>query len=181
MSIEKYLPKDFYWLGAKAKGKNLRNLFLGLNQEIKRANAKSKEVLTELDINQTNLLLTEWEEMLGIPGTLLANIGTTLEKRRQAVLVKLAALVAQTPQSFIDIASIFGYTITVHSNMDAYYPDNWKKSKFTFMIDFYGKGAPARFTLTFPVTFQENTDDIINFFKELVPANVQIERYRDVR
>lgn len=181
MSIEKYLPKDFYWLGARAKGKNLRNLFLGLNREIKRANSKTEEVLTELDINQTNLLLSEWEDMLGIPGTLLANIGTSLEKRRQAVLVKLASLTAQTSQSFVDIAKIFGYNIVVYSNMDAYYPDNWKQSKFTFMIDFYGKGQPARFTLTFPVTFQENTDDIINFFKELVPANVQIERYRDIQ
>lgn len=181
MSIEKYLPKDFYWLGAKAKGKNIRNMILGLNQEIKRANSKSKEALDELDIYQTNLLLSEWESALGIPGTLLETLGDSIEKRRQAILVKLAALTAQTSQSFVDIAKIFGYDIVVYSNMDEYYPNNWKKSKFTFMIDFYGKGAPARFTLTFPVTFQENTDDIINFFKELVPANVEIERYRDLQ
>lgn len=179
--IEKYLPKDFYWLGARAKGKNLRNMFLGLNKEIKRANDKSYEVLNELDINQTTYLLSEWEDALGIPGTALATLGTSIEKRRQAILVKLAALTAQTPQSFVDIAKIFGYNIKVYSNMDAYYPDDWLKSKFTFMIDFFGKGEPARFTLTFPVTFQENTDDIINFFKELVPANVNIERYRDLQ
>lgn len=181
MSIEKYLPKDFYWLGARAKGKNIRNMILGLNQEIKRANSKSEEVLNELDIYKTNLLLSEWEDALGISGTLLETIGTTIEKRRQAILVKLAALTAQTEQSFIDIAKVFGYNIKVYSNMDEYYPDDWKKSKFTFMIDFYGKGEPARFTLTFPVTFQENVDDIINFFKELVPANVLIEKYRDVQ
>lgn len=181
MSLEKYLPKDFYWLGVRAKGKNIRNMILGLNQEIKRANSKPDEILDELDIYKTNLLLSEWEDALGIPGTLLESIGTSIEKRRQAILVKLAALTAQTSQSFVDIAKIFGYNIKVYSDMDDYYPNNWKKSKFTFMIDFYGKGEPPRFTLTFPVTFQENTDDIINFFKELVPANVQIERYRDLQ
>lgn len=178
--IEKYLPKDFYWLGAKAKGKNLRNMFLGLNKEINRANDKSKEVLNELDINQTKNLLTDWENMLGIPGTLLEGLGTTLEKRRQAILVKLAALIAQTPQSFIDIAKIFDYDIIkVVSNMDDYFPGEWKKSKFTFMIDFYGKGEPARFTLTFPIHFQDNTDDFFEFFRTLIPANTQLLRYED--
>ena len=175
--IEKYLPKDFYWLGARAQGKNLKNMFLGLSQEVNRVDNKGNEILDELDIRKTNKLLTEWENMLGIPGTFLDTLGTTFEKRKQLILIKLSALTAQTSQSIVDIAALFGYNIKVVSDMTEYYPGESKKSKFTFMIDFYGKSSPARFPLTFPVRFQDNIDDFLNFFRTLIPSNVQLLKY----
>lgn len=175
--IEKYLPKDFYWLGAKAQGKNLKNMFLGLSKEVNRVDDKGKEILDELDIRKTNKLLSEWENMLGIPGTFLDTLGTTFEKRKQLILIKLAALTAQTTQSFINIAALFGYNITVVSDMTDYYPGESKKSKFTFMIDFFGKSSPARFSLTFPIQFQDNIDGFLNFFKTLIPSNVQLLKF----
>lgn len=175
--IEKYLPKDFYWLGAKAQGKNLKNMFLGLSKEVNRVDDKGYEILDELDIRKTNKLLSEWEKMLGIPETFLDTLGTTFEKRKKLILIKLSALTAQTEQSFIDIAALFGYNIKVVSNMTDYYPGESKKSKFTFMIDFYGKSSPARFPLTFPIHFQDNIDDFLNFFRTLIPSNVQLLKY----
>ncbi len=106
-SLRAYMPS-----GRLFNGDNFKNWMLGLAGELIRATELIETYSQEIIPDNTVLLIDEWESALGIPDDCFPGTGAVAE-RRLHVLVKLASLGVQTAQDFIDLAALFGITVTV--------------------------------------------------------------------
>ncbi|MCK4830290.1 DUF2313 domain-containing protein [bacterium] len=167
---------------ARISDSNFRKLLLGLAGELFTAEGYLKTVSNEYDINTTSLLIDEWEGALGIPDSCFSG-GGTLEERRRDILVKLASLGVQTEDDLINLAALFGVTITVSPGIDfAIFPltfpwlffSSETEARFTIIVDFSVQEA-NKFTLTFPFIFGTGEVGILEcLFTKLKPANCDI-------
>lgn len=119
--LANYLPNGDLLIGKNTQGTNLRKLLFGMAREMKRSEELIALFAVEHDINQTNLLIENWESALGIPDDCI-EVADTIEERRRNVLLKLFSLGAQTAQDFIDIAALFGFTVTIIPLTDVAFP-----------------------------------------------------------
>jgi len=136
----------------------------------------------EMDVSNTTLFIEEWERTVGIPDDCF-NTNTTIEIRRQQVLMKLASLGVQTEADFVNLAAIYGVTITIYSGIkyNAFpitFPiilfDSAKEARFNMVVEYFVE-AQNRFTYTFPIVFGDQDIPIIEcLFRKLIPANVDL-------
>lgn len=169
-ALAAYLPGGRLFAGKYRAGSDLRKVIEGLAVEL--ANAENFIALLQDEFlpDTTVLFLDEWESALGIPDGCFSGTGTQ-EERRQAILVKLAALGVQTVADFENLAAIFGVTATVLPGEEAtpVPPD----PKFTIVIEFV---SPDGFPYTFPFIFGSETIAILEcLFNKLKPANCVVE------
>lgn len=88
------------------------SLLNAMAEELARVDARSKELLSQIDPRTTSELLNEWEATLGLPDN-CGSPPTLMQHRRNAVLAKIAAVGGQSKQYFIELASVFGFAITI--------------------------------------------------------------------
>jgi uncharacterized protein YmfQ (DUF2313 family) len=81
--------------------------------ELVRIDARASDLIREADPRSSTELLSDWEELTGLPG-ICGTIGDTIEDRRNQVVAKLTQLGKQNKQFFISLAATIGYTITVN-------------------------------------------------------------------
>lgn len=187
-SLASFLPNGRVFLAKALPTTNLYKLLYGLAVEIARVEGVINDIASEHDIRTTTLLIEEWERALGIPDDCFPGTGD-LATRRNHVLIKLASLGVQTEQDFIDLATIFGFTITIEKMaeftifpMYSMFPIEFSPdpmtSRFTWRIRFTS-GTPRcifPFVSLFPVCFGDNASNIVEcLFDKLRPANTIIE------
>lgn len=115
-------------------GSNLRKLFIGLAKEFQRIESTIATIAEEYDIQQTTLLIEEWESAIGIPDDCFP-IANTIEERRNNVLAKLRAAGTVTENDFISLAALIGFTVTITPLQDIAFP--------VYPVPFYPTKAPA--------------------------------------
>jgi len=160
----------------------LRRFLLGLAAELQREEERMSLIYDEYDMSTTTNLIEEWESAVGIPDDCFSGAGS-LADRRKAVLAKFAMMNITKEQDFIDLAAIFGVTITLeygttHGVFPLTFPltffSSAREARFTLIIDFPGALAPT-FPLTFPILFGASEYALVRCILEhLKPANVQL-------
>jgi uncharacterized protein YmfQ (DUF2313 family) len=181
-SLADYLPGGCLFASAHVTNSNFRKLLRGMAGELFRANGLLKEYSEQVIPDLTTKFINEWESALGIPDECFTGAGSLTDRRRD-ILTKLAALGVQTRQDFIDLAAIFGVTITINAGIDEItFPLTFpvvmfttvKESRFTIVVRFAVQEA-NRFPLVFPITFGSGEIAILEcLFTKLKPANCDI-------
>lgn len=118
LTVEDYLqalialaPKGDAWPLDEGDS-TLRDLLYGLAEEWARLDARTQALLNEADPRTTTECIDDWERVLELPD----NCGIapdSLQKRRAAAAAKYGAIGGQTIDYFIQLAAIFGFTITI--------------------------------------------------------------------
>jgi uncharacterized protein YmfQ (DUF2313 family) len=180
--LSDYYPSGELFQAAKQSNTNLRNFTVGLANEFFKANNYLRDYNAEYYPDETIKFLEEWESALGIPDDCFTGTGTN-DERRTAILVKLAASGVQTANDFVELAAIFGFTVSVTSGIaQITFPltfpfiffDTLKEGRFTIVIEFNGTLSNV-FPLTFPITFGDPNQDILEcLFQKLKPANCDL-------
>lgn len=176
------MPGGALFASKSIQDSNFRKLILGMAGELFRANGLLREYSGEILPDETNKFLSEWESALGIPDTCFTGTGSNDERRRDT-LVKLSALGIQTVQDFIDLAALFGITVTVTPGLDEIqFPLTFPvlmfstetEARFTIVVNFSGTGI-SRFPYIFPLLFGSGEIAILEcIFTKLKPANCNI-------
>ncbi len=185
--LGQYLPSDKIFNTKNLEGSNLRKLLYGLGGELTRIDELFASVMSGLNLLTTQDLnyIRLWEGAVGIPDASFPDTEILgIEQRRTQVLIKLRSLGVLTEQDFIDLALLFGYTITISSGLEygvfpltfpiSFYP-NVKSARFTMVVN-----APASLTgayvfpISFPLNFSTGSNVISSLFNVLKPANTRI-------
>jgi len=180
--LSNYLPGGEVFGGKSDNDSNLHKLLFGIAEQYRLVEEKIELTCREYDPITTVDFLKEWESALGIPDECFDAKGTVTERRRD-VNVKFLADTAVTNQDFVDIAALYGITVTIKSglsDLDAFplqFPitfPNIKTARFTMIVEFT-VDDPLRFTFTFPIPFGEaNIETLKCLFRKLAPANVDV-------
>lgn len=180
-STAAFMPNGRVFGGKNRGDAILRKLLNGLSLEFYRIDEQMELMAEDYDINVSIQFLPQWEAAVGIPDSCLDGTGT-LEERRKAVLAKLAGMNLTEDQDFIDLAAIFGVTVTItQGSTVGIFPMTFpfilfgtaKEAKFSMIVTF---DTPLEtFPYTFPFIFGDATRGLIEcIFNKLKPANVQI-------
>jgi len=181
-SLAAYLPGGRLFEARSVQNSNFRKLLRGMAGELFNANGLLKEYSEDFLPDVTVNFIGEWEKMLGIPDHCFDGQGT-LDQRRRAVLVKLAASGVQTADDFIALGATFGVTVEITQGAIAgIFPmtfpivffDSTRQARFTIIITMTSL-AVERFPYTFPITFEGDELEILKcLFSRLKPANSDI-------
>jgi uncharacterized protein YmfQ (DUF2313 family) len=189
-ALARSLPSGKLWNAKWQTGTTTRDLLEGVAHEMVRIDEKLRELQREMLPDETELFLSEWESAVGIPDRYgcLTGVGTVAERRRD-ILVKLASLGVQTGADFVELAGIFGITVTTHGGAwysDALYanpptisfPDN-RTARHTIVVE-YGIDEGNVFPLPFPIPFGSTNLSLLEcIFERVKPANCQVYFRRD--
>ena len=105
------LPWGMVW--PRDPDTDLIRTFSGLAVEYSRLHQRDCDLLAESYPGTCIETITDWERVCGLPDPCVDPPLDTLQERRMAVLAKLAAQGGQSRQYYIDLAAIYGYTITI--------------------------------------------------------------------
>jgi uncharacterized protein YmfQ (DUF2313 family) len=124
MSIQKYtkqnwveflnqlLPDGEAFNAKYIDGSNLNKLQKARATEFKRFGDYISELIKEVDPSTTDDMLSRWEESFGIPDECIP-LATTVEERRDNLVLKFSSLAFQSDNDLITLASDYGFTITL--------------------------------------------------------------------
>ena len=180
-SLANYLPGGKLFKVKNYNNSNFRKLLNGIACELFTADGYLRDYQQEVIPDQTVLFLDEWEKALGIPDDCFPGTGT-LSDRRTHILVKLASLGIQTAQDFVDLAALFGITVSVTPAYDhTVFPFEFPilllsttDAMYTIVITFTVT-INNEFPLTFPITFGDPIIGILEcLFGKLKPANCNL-------
>lgn len=167
---------------ARVSTSNFRKFLDGLSAEVMTANGFLKSYQDEYDIRTTTLFIDEWESALGIPDDCFTGT-SSIEDRRRDALAKLASLGVQTPEDFVDLAAIFGVSVTIKSGIDVggfpvtfpFILGDAKTLRNTIIVE-YSVVTGQLFPFTFPLTFGDPAIDLIRcLFGKLKPATAILQ------
>lgn len=108
--LANFLPNGRLTHAKFVESTNLRKYLKGKAAEFKRLNDLFVTFLSELDPRSTTLFIENWESAIKIPDNCIP-IASTIEDRRENVVLKLVSLSVQTEQDFKDLALTLGFTI----------------------------------------------------------------------
>lgn len=175
--LRQYLPANPLY-----SGENLKKVLVGLAASWLDYRAFINKLSIEYNINTTEDLISSWEGFVGIPDSCF-NIASTIEERRQNVLLKIAGLNVATARQFENIAQILGFSIQVTSGIEeATFPMAFPITLlsagdlgFTILVRIDASLKPSGFPLTFPFEFTGDAPDILQcLFNKIKPANTQV-------
>lgn len=180
-SVANYLPGGPLYGSKNSSGSNLQKLLLGLGQELLISDGYIREYEKEILPDQTVQFLEEWEKAVGIPDTCFF-LEDTIAERRTNVLIKLASLGVQTVDDFLNLASLFGVTLTVEPmSVSSVFPLVFPfsllsetEARFTILVEFTAT-TPNSFPMTFPISFGDPVIQTVEcLFRKLKPANCDL-------
>jgi uncharacterized protein YmfQ (DUF2313 family) len=108
--IKKLKPLGHAWPDNEDLIQN--KLLRALSDEAARVDARVEDLIRELDPHVTLELLMDWERTCGLPDP-CTGLARTVELRRHAVVDKLNARGGQHKQYYIDLASRYGFAISI--------------------------------------------------------------------
>lgn len=109
--LQALLPPGPAW--PRTRGTALAALLEALAVEYARVDARAWKALDEADPRSALELLADWERVCGLPDACSAELATTIQERREAVVARLTALGGASPAYFIALASAMGYAIEI--------------------------------------------------------------------
>jgi len=183
-TLKAFLPGGRPFFAAGMDGTKLAALMHGLAVETWRAENLMNDITYEHQIDQTTLLIEEWEKALGIPDECFTTT-VSLEQRRKQVIAKLAASI-QTAEDFVAFASFLGYDITTIPGRDlGLFPferkfpimffDKPVSARYYMLVTIYLDYLPNVFPLNFPLPFgPEFAEGITCLLNKLIPVNVSL-------
>lgn len=181
-ALSAYLPNGRTFEAKNIDGSNLRDLLVGLAEELKRVQENIGLLESEYLPDKTVLFLDEWEKAVGIPDTCFTGAGTADERRRD-ILIKFASLGVQTLDDFVALADAFGVAVSLVAGYDVItfpltFPvmmfNSETDARFTIIVNFTDPDT-SRFPLVFPVVFGTKEIAILEcLFNKVKPANCQI-------
>jgi uncharacterized protein YmfQ (DUF2313 family) len=104
------LPQGAAWIAEPITV--LYKLLHGVAESAARVDTRVDDLIREINPETTSELLADWERALGLPDN-CGTAPTTAVDRRDAVVLKLNTIGGQSPKYFIDLAALYGYTITI--------------------------------------------------------------------
>ena len=122
-------------------------------------------LVAEFGIQTTEYLISEWESEFGIPDDVF-EIASTLQERRDNVLLKKSGLNIINIDEFRAIATRLGYTVEIQASSSLWYPP--------FDVPFYPFTEPeCHFIIVIRGDFDvQNIAYLAAFFAKLLPINV---------
>lgn len=177
-----HLPIGGVFNAVREEGTTFRALIEGLGTEYLRTEENIFDVCQEMDPQITNDLLPEWERSVGIPDSCFSTTGD-IERRRQAVLLKLGGFRVQTTQDFIDLAAILGQVIEIEAGADsgiypmkypARYFESAKRARFTMIVHFPESTANTKYNQTYPGPYGVATGDVECLIRRTAPSTVDV-------
>ena len=84
----------------------------GLAEEFARVHNRVGDAIRESDPRETDELLIDWERAFGLPDE-CCSVDADLDTRIALLVARVRGAGTPTAQYFIDLAALFGYTITV--------------------------------------------------------------------
>lgn len=181
ISLAKYLPGGRAFQQAQRSTSNFHKFLKGLACELVLADGYLRTYEQEIIPDQTVLFLAEWEKAVGIPDDCFPGTAD-IDTRRTHVLVKLASLGVQTAQDFVDLAALFGITVTVESALpSSIFPFTFPilfltttEARFTILVTFTVT-INNSFPLVFPFVFGDPIIGILRcLYSKLKPANCNL-------
>lgn len=180
-ALARLFPDGPLFAGKYLSGSVLNALITAWAIEFFRLDTTFQQTLDEHDMTSTTIFIDEWESAVGIPDECFDGTGTD-EFRRQTIVAKFAQMNLQTEQDFLDLATLFGFTVTITAGGDAgvfpldfplsFFPET-KTAKHTMLVDLPGEGNT--FALPFPIPFGSGPLNLIQcLFNKSKPACVQI-------
>lgn len=180
--LARHMPDGAVWQNKFNDQSNLGKLIVGLATEYFRISVMIENIMREIDINQTNDLILDWQQSVGIPDACLP-ISGTLEEQRRDILLKLTNYGGiQTAAEFVALAALFGFTASLSNGVangtfplefEVRFFDSRKSAVHTIIVDL--EESRAVFALDFPIEFTSGVLGIIEcLFRQLAPANCQL-------
>lgn len=178
-----HLPVGDIWAAKNVQGTNLRALIKACGVPFNYVQAKIEELQREFDIDQSTLLLPEWEESVGIPDCVPIS-GQSLTQRRDAVkrrLRKEPIVTLEEMQDYLD-ELVPDSGVVLRKGVDVF------NFEYEFEVEFIGNindkfiivaevpsDAPF-FEYEFEITFTgaANTDIIACVLGSVIPSNVYL-------
>jgi len=164
-----YLPNGRIFAAKNKEDAKLRQLITGIATENQRVGALINQLLREHDINNTTVLIDEWERAVGIPDDCFQETTSLpIEQRRRQVIGKLFMRVAWTRDDYLALAGIIwpGMPIDIF-----YLPGEFFTARMRLPMSL----CDAVFPLPFPLPFGgcPNVQQVC-VFNKIKPANSKI-------
>ena len=187
LALANYLPGGELFSAKSDIKSNLYKLLKGTAFEMLTADGLIKAYRQEIIPDLTEQFIDEWERAVGIPDTCFPGTGS-VDTRRAHVLIKLAALGAQTVADFQAIVDLFTAVFTVTNEVDCPLGDIFPlvfpfilaspptiNDRFTIVVKTSLIAGPT-FPLTFPIDFSPNNEAGIAecLVRQLAPANCRV-------
>lgn len=181
--LAEHMPQGKAWEAKRVEGSQMRGVVAAMAVPNNRNQQLIETLMREIDVNQTTLLIDEWEESVGLPDACLG-AGGTLEQRRSRVIERLR----RTP--IVTLAEMQGL-------IDAFFPDrgirliagrDFFTFEYTFEASFLGD-VDERFILVAQVPSQDpqfeydfeidlvaglNLDQLRCVLERVIPSNVYL-------
>lgn len=186
-ALAQYIPGGKLFAAKNKNTTNLYKLLSGIANEMLTVDDLIKtfrdDILPDLTVN----FIDEWERAVGIPDACFDGAGD-IDTRRTHILIKLAALGAQTTEDFQSLVDLFTANFTICNLVDCPTGDVFPMvfpfilgaspttaDRFTIVIESSIIAGPA-FPLTFPIDFSPDNEAGIAecLVRQLAPANCKV-------
>ena len=182
--LASHCPQGKLWSNVFKPESVLGKLILGLAMEFYRFEVLVNQLYGEMDINQANELLIEWEKSVGLPDECFSTT-VPIAQRREQVRQKFSNFGGvQTAADFERVAAVFGIDVTViPGSQSGTFPLTFpiifsaseKEARHTILVIINGDLTGAdTFPLTFPIPFSAGVEFLQCIFDVLAPANVNV-------
>jgi len=131
--LSQFLPNGDFWNAKRLQNTNLYKLINALSDEYKRVKDLLYSIVNNRYVDNTELLLEQWERDLQLPDECLP-LADTINERQANILLKYTAKGVQTEDDFIELASKLGFTITITPLKQLAYPP--------YVVPFVPNSAP---------------------------------------
>lgn len=186
-----HLPIGRAWERGFSPDSNLGKFLRGLAAEFYRMEVLSSDIVKEMDLEQANQLLIDWEKSVGIPDSCFSGEGfKTIAERREQVIQKLSKFGGvQTSDDFVRVAAAFGITAEVFYGAAGggigfpisfpvvfiSYADYTEESHTIIVVITGTYVTSDTFALPFPIPFSSGPQTFLQcIFRKLAPANVEV-------
>lgn len=180
--LANYLRNDKLHEAKNIENSNFYKILIGLASGWLDFRNSAKEIIDNYDINNSLLLIEEWEAMVGIPDNIF-NIANDIETRRRNILLKIAGSRVETKQQFENIGNILGFNIKCETGYQycrfpLRFPLIFASQEimpFLIVITIDKKYQPQSFPFKFPIEFKVDSASILKlFFDKIKPANTKL-------
>jgi len=180
--LANYLRDDKLHEAKNQENSNLYKILVGLAEGWLDFRNNANAVVDNYNINNSLLLIEEWEQMVGIPDNIF-DISGDIETRKRNVLLKLAGSKAETKEQFERIGEILGFDIKCETGYQyCVFPLRFpiifatqEIMPFLIVITIDKKYQLQTFPFSFPIEFKEDKASILKlFFDKIKPSTTKL-------
>ena len=183
--LASHLPHGKIWMNAFDPSDDFGKLFKGLAMEFYRFQVLEEKFYDEMDIDEANELLTDWEKSVGLPNSCFSTNVSKTERRKQIKQIFSKFGGVQKAEDFVRVAAVFDFDITVIPTrtiveLPLEFPMLFFGDKKDVVHSFFIQinsdlTTESTFSIPFPVPFSSGGKGFLQcIFDFLAPANVKV-------